>query len=247
MSRTLAYLGPAARVGGVVAAGAPAWSDQAAALPHAGVAWYPEDGTQTPVRLLDDTALAHAPHHRALLDRMTSRCVVAAAGRPVDGPTHIAACQPFAHGRMTFVHDGQLAPFREAFERPLRQRLNDGPYRSLRAGNAHELLFATWLDILGDRTDADAMADAADKLVARVRQIANAKGAMATFAVTVSNGQSLIVLRTATHGTPPRLFTTVARDGDPLPATGRLVCTEPTFDGDWTEIEAHSLTIFTVE
>jgi predicted glutamine amidotransferase len=173
--------------------------------------------------------------------------VIAGARRVNAGDSaELSGVQPLEHGRHLFAFAGKLQSFHEVFARPLEKALGDEAARTLRGTSEAELLFATWIDALGNRSGEDAMADALDRMVTRVRQIGG-KSARAALAVICSDGHSLVTLRTATLGAPPPLVTTVAGDGAPVPRTGRLIAAEPLYGSGWSEVEPHSLTIFAVE
>lgn len=246
MSRLAAYLGPSAPVSTIVEQGTYSLAKLARSEADGwGIGWYPEDGHVDAVRLVSRAPLWTEPHHLELARRFRSRCVVASIQSCAPGQVpEIAGAQPFASSAYLFEHVGELGLFREVFERPLRERLTDRAHRALRGNSDSELLFATWMDALGDRTGADAMADALEQLVTRVQTIAHANGTPATFTVVVADGSSLVALRTATHGTPPTLHTIVASREAPIPDGARALSSEPLFPGAWTSLDVHSLTIF---
>jgi glutamine amidotransferase len=249
MSRIAAYLGPSAPVASVVEAGTNALIKQAAHNPDGfGIGWYPDDGLPDAIRLISREPIWFEDHLLAVTRRLRSRCVVAGVRRaPAGSYPELSGVQPFQRGPFLFHHDGELTMFREVFERPLRERLSHAQHQRLGGLTESEILFATWLDALGDRRGPDAMADALEQLMSVVGQLARANGAPATFSVVVSDGQSLVTLRTATHGTPPPLHTLVTAGDTPLPAGARVVASEPLFPSAWVTLEVHSLTIFVPE
>ena len=85
-------------------------------------------------------------------------------------------------------------------------------------------------------------------MVGALQDLAISNEAHASFGIVASNGQCLVTLRTGTDGPLPPLYTVVAAGPEtPLPPTGRMVASEPTFPGEWSSLEPHSLTIFTLE
>lgn len=246
MSRLAAYLGPSAPVSTIVEQGTYSLAKLARAEADGwGIGWYPEDHQPGAVRLVSRAPLWTEPHHLELARRFRSRCVLASIHSCAPGQVpEISGAQPFASGAYLFQHVGELALFREVFERPLRERLSDRAHRALRGNSDSELLFATWVDALGERSGADAMADALEQLVTTIQKIAHANATPATFTVAVADGSSLVALRTATHGTPPTLHTIVAGREAPLPEGARALSSEPLFPGAWTSLDVHSLTIF---
>lgn len=247
MGRLAAYLGPRSSVAALLEGGSYSLAQQS--TDHAdgfGLAWYPEDGRQEPVRLLSDAPAGRADHLLEVPRRYGAQCAVASIRKADHLPADPGGAQPFAAGNYLFAYDGVLENYEEVFLRPLREGLSDVQYRALRGCSPEELLFATWLDALED-DGADALATGLEKMVEKVHGLAQAAGATASFAVVVSDGSCLITLRTATQGPPPPLYTIVAEEGAPLPSTGRVVASEPLFPGAWSSLDPHSLVIFTVE
>jgi len=249
MSRLAAYLGPSAPVATIVEQGTYSLAQLARSDADGwGLGWYPEDGRHDAVRLISRQPLWTETHHLELVRRFRSRCVVAGIRSVLPGQVpEISGAQPFASGPYLFHHVGELSLFREVFERPLRERLSDRYHRTLSGLTDSELLFGTWREALGDRSGADAMADALEQMVSAVQKIAHANGTPASFAVVVADGTSLVALRTATHGVPPTLHTIIANGEAPIPEGARAVSSEPLFPGAWTALEVHSLTIFADE
>lgn len=211
-----------------------------------GLGWFPLDGRPEPVRLVSRMPLWNEGHLLEAARRYPAECAVAQIRRAAVSPAELSGAQPFASSSFLFAHDGELERFEEVFRRPLMQGLSDVAFAGIAGSTASELLFATWLDALGGRTDADAMAGALEALVGKVTQIATRAGVSASFAIVVTDGTSLLTLRTATRGTPPPLYTIVAEEGSVVPVSGRVVSSEPLFPGAWTSLDAHSLVIFTV-
>jgi predicted glutamine amidotransferase len=249
MSRVAAYLGPLAPVATVVEQGTYPLAKQAASAPDGfGVGWYPDDGQEGALRLVSRSPIWAEEHLLKVARRLRSRCVLAGLRRCPPGTVpELSGAQPFDHGPFLFHHVGELSLFREVFERPLREKLGDRAHRSIAGTTDSELLFATWLDALGDRRGPDAMADALEKMLARVRQISHANGTPASFSVLASDGSALVALRSATHGSPPPLHTIVTSKDGSMPQGARIIASEPLFPGAWTALEDHSLTIFTPE
>lgn len=249
MSRIAAYLGPTAPVSTIIEQGTNSLVLQAPQSPDGfGIGWYPDDDRPEALRLISRSPIWAEDHLLKLTRRLRSRCVIAGVRRCSAGVVpELSGAQPFEHESFLFHHLGELSLFREVFERPLREDLSERGHRMLSGITDSEVLFATWLDALGERRGPEAMADALEQMVAKVRKIAHANGTPATFAIVASDGSSLVTLRTATHGTPPALHTIVAGSDAPVPATARVVASEPLFPGTWTMLDVHSLTIFTAE
>ena len=175
--------------------------------------------------------------------RFTSECVLSTVG-----PDGAHDGQPCTDGPLSFAWDGTLEAYPDVFEPLLFERLSPESRRKTALRTPAALLFATWLDHLGGRTDDDGLADALERMVGALQDVALTQGLSATFGIVASNGQCLVTLRTGTDAPLPPLYT-LASEGDdsPLPPTGRIIASEPTFPGPWISLDPHSLTIFTME
>ncbi len=248
MGRLAAYLGPKTEIATLVEGGSYSLIRQASECPDGfGLGWYPEDENPEPVNIISENPIWNSGHLLQIPRRYTSSCVVAGVRKAGQGPVDISGVQPFRSGKYLFQHVGELDRFREVFQRPLAKSLSDERYQSLQGHSASELLFALWLDALGDGEGPEAMATALEQVIGRVQDLAATHDASASFAMVITDGSCLVTLRSATHGPPPALYTIVAGDNAPLPATGRIVASEPLFPGSWSALDPHSLVIFTIE
>ncbi len=247
MGRIAAYLGPQMSPATLLEGGSYALVRQAAEFADGfGLGWFPLDGHPDPVRVRSRMPLWSEGHTLEAARRYPAECAIAEIRRADAHPAELSGLQPFAATPFLFAHDGELERFDDVFRRPLTEGLSDAAFAAASGGTPSQLLFATWLDALQGRTDADAMAGALETLVGKVTQLATRAGAAASFAIVATDGSSLLTLRTATRGTPPPLYTIVAEEGSVVPVSGRVVASEPLFPGAWTSLDAHSLVIFTV-
>lgn len=247
MGRLLAYLGPETIISEPVEGGTYGLLRQAEQHPDGfGIGWYPLDGRREPVRVLSRMSVRNADHLLEVPRRYASGCIVAEVRSVERGPAELSGAQPLAHGPYLFAFEGTIERFDEAFLRPLMSELSHERFVRLRGRAPAELLFALWLDAL-DGIGPDAMASALESVIARVQGLATDEDAPAALALVLTDGQCLLALRTATHGPPPPLYTTVADHRAPVPSSGRLVASEPTFPGPWQALDPHALIIFTVE
>lgn len=248
MGRMAAYLGPRAPVATLVEGGSYSLAQQSSEYPDGfGLAWYPDDDTPAPVAVRSERPAASAGDVLEVPRRYETECSVAFIRKASEHPAGLAGLAPYRSGPYLFTYDGQLERFAEIFQRPLRDRLSDERYQALRTSEPGELLFASWLDALGDENGPEAMASALERMVGTVSDVATASGATASFAIVVTDGHCLITLRAATQGPPPALYTIVAGDDAPVPATARVVASEPLFPGAWSSLDPLSLVIFTIE
>jgi glutamine amidotransferase len=248
MGRVAAYLGPSTRIAAIVEQGTQSLARQSTEYADGFcLGWFPGDGGSDPLAYVSDRPLWRNEQLLDIARRYDSSSMIAAVKRAQPGENNVPAAQIFRHGPFLFHHQGELVRQREVFDRPLLSRLGERTYRQLKGTSASELLFATWAEAIGDEKGPEAAANALEKLVGSVRDIAEAGHAPATLAIVVADGKSLVTLRTAIGGTPPSLYTIVADDGAPLPKTARIIATEPLFKGSWSALEPHSLVIFTID
>jgi predicted glutamine amidotransferase len=246
MAKFAAYLGPSTKVASIVERGTHSLVRQSSEQPDGfGVGWYPEDDDPEPLALSTRLPLWSEDRVLKVARRFSSSCAIAGLRRLLPEEKNDApAFQPIQYGQYLFLHDGELAKFHEVYERPLRSRLSDRVYRLIKSNSPSELLFALWLDALGENSGPEATANALEQVVNIVRDTAGSADAPAAFGIVVADGRSLVTLRTATGGTPPPMYTIVAGEGAPVPATGRVIASEPLFPGSWSSLDAHSLVIF---
>ena len=247
MGRVVAYLGPETPIADPILGGSYSLLQQAEECPAGfGIGWFPLDEDPRPIRTRGRDALAASEHLLEPLGRYRCRAALAAVGAPRQ-PAELSDLQPSSDGRHLFAFEGRLERYASVFLRPLSAELSDEAFASLEGGGPGALLFALWREAMAERTGGEAMADALESVIGRVQALATEADASASIAVVATDGQGLLAVRTATHGPPPPLYTTVAADRAPVPESGRIVATEPTFPGQWEAIDPHALMIFTVE
>ena len=249
MAKFAAYLGPPTQVATLVERGTHSLVRQSAEQPDGfGIGWYPDDDQPEPLSVSSVLPIWSEDIILKVARRYASSSFICGLRKlraeDRDAPPLI---QPFQWNRHLFFHDGELSRFKEVFERPLRSQLGDIGHGMLKTSSASELLFATWADALSGSTSADASANALETMANRVRDIALGADAPATFGVVVLDGRSIVTLRTATHGTPPPMYTIVAGEGTPVPPLGRVIASEPLFPGAWSSLDPHSMVIFSAD
>lgn len=203
----------------------------------AGVAWYPDDGTPAPavyrtlLPLWSDESLASiAPRIRARLSVAVIRS--ASPGLSVTP----AATPPFVHGALTFAHNGFLEGFHRHFMRPLRERLSDEVYATVKGGTDSEHVFALLLEQLGQGTGPAALAEATRMAVNVCLQLGQAKQAKVALNLMVTDGRTLVAVRASEGRQAPSLF---LREGD-----GVTLASEPLDEGaGWQAFEDRSLVV----
>ncbi|AKU93249.1 ergothioneine biosynthesis protein EgtC [Vulgatibacter incomptus] len=222
MCRLLGYLGPQVPLGSLIAE-RPHSLVRQSYLPRElrsatvnadgwGAGFY-VDGEREPCLYASTSPIwadANLPH---LGRAIRSGCVVAAV-RSATEPSSIAQAntQPFARGRLAFLHNGFIARFRQTVQRRLCASLSDATYAGIAGTSDSEHLFALIAERLGAREGAEAMRDAAARAVADVSAWAVEAGSEAHFSIVLADGESLVALRSSTGGDPPSLYVLHDRD-----------------------------------
>jgi predicted glutamine amidotransferase len=201
-----------------------------------GVAWYgerPEPG------LYRDILPAWSdPNLKSIGRQIRSPLFLAHVRASTGGATSRANCHPFAHGRWSFMHNGQIGCL-DAIRRRLEGGLSDALYAARQGTTDSELFFLLMLDEGLEHDAAGAVARAA----ARVIDAARIAGVEPAFKLTAAfaDGERLHAVRWASAGTAPSLYLGRHRGG------GRCVVSEP-FDRDepnWQPVAPGSLVTVT--
>ena len=195
-----------------------------------GIAWY-NDRSEQPGLFLDEHP-AWADDNLAQLCRMVDSSLFIAHVRAANmGETSRANCHPFAHGKWSFCHNGQVPHF-PAIRRRLEAGLPDDLYKVRRGSTDSEMIFLTLL-AHGLNTDP---AEAMRRTIADITDVDALRPVKLT--CVFSDGISLYGFRFASAGTPPMLYVSGALDNG-----GRAIASEPltgVSDG-WDVIPANTL------
>lgn len=181
-----------------------------------GIAWY--DDHQTQPGLYRDTMPAWSDGNLPSLCRMIRAPVFLSHVRASTmGETSRANCHPFAHGRWSFCHNGQIPAF-PALRRRLEAALPDALYHARRGTTDSEMFFLTLLANGFDEAPSTA-------LIKTLRQLAPEAGAAPNrVTILLSDGRRLLAFRHASDNRAPTLYLRRTSDGHVLasePLEGR--------------------------
>ena len=201
-----------------------------------GLAWYgdrPEPG------LYRDVMPAWSdPNLRSLTAQVRSGLFLAHVRASTGTATSRNNCHPFAVGRWSFMHNGQIGGY-EAFRRDADMMIRDDLYPHRKGATDSEALF---LIALAEGLDNDPQG-ALERAAARVIALSREKGTLPHLRLTaaLSDGQKLYAVRYATDDHAPTLY---HRWSDRR--RGRAVVSEPLEqdEGDWIEVPAGSFCAF---
>ncbi|MFT4151989.1 MAG: class II glutamine amidotransferase [Paracoccaceae bacterium] len=201
-----------------------------------GMAWYgerPEPG------LYRDVMPAWSdPNLKSLVAQVKSGLFLAHVRASTGTATSRNNCHPFAVGRWSFMHNGQIGGY-EAFRRQADMLIPDALYAQRKGATDSEALFLIALAEGLEHDPKGALQRAAAKVIALSRQQGDAPHLRLTAAL--SDGNRLYAIRYATDDHAPSLW---HRWSDTR--RGRAVVSEPleTDEADWVEVPPGSFCTF---
>lgn len=200
-----------------------------------GLAWYgdhPEPG------LFRDILPAWSdPNLASLTRQVRSRLFLAHVRASTGTATSRNNCHPFAAGRWSFMHNGQIGGY-DRFRRDAEMMIPDHLYAHRKGATDSEALF---LVALGEGLDDDPRG-ALERATARLEALSRAKGCAPHFRMTAafSDGERLYAVRYASDDHAPTLY---HRWSDSR--MGRAVVSEPLEAGEcWEAVPAGTFCTF---
>jgi len=204
-----------------------------------GVGWYHSQRDTDPFTYKNTIPIWNDINLPNLGRYVESECVLgyvrsATLGQGVD----ISNCQPFEYQRLLCVHNGRVAKFRQTLYRPIRDRLGDVAYQSIKGNTDSEHFFALLIDELQANPTAT-LEKALQTVLLNLDELAQVHQAVASANMIVSDGHRLVASRFATGGTSaPSLYW--LRD-DPAFSEAVIVASEPLFHGNWNRFPDQSI------
>lgn len=201
-----------------------------------GLAWY--DARPEPGLYRDVLPAWSDPNLKSITAQVRSRLFMAHVRASTGTATSRNNCHPFAVGRWSFMHNGQVGGY-ERFRRDADMLIPDTLYPHRMGATDSEALFLVALAEGLDTDPAGALARAAGRFLA----LSHTRGCTPHMRMTaaLSDGHRLFALRFATDAFAPTLY---HRWSDAR--GGRAVVSEPFETGtcDWQEVPSGSLCIF---
>jgi len=173
-----------------------------------GIAWYPDTTLENPA-LFKSTTPAWSNRNLREIARVTrTRCLLAHVRAATAGlPVIELNCHPFASGRLTFMHNGDLGGF-QRLRRRLLASLSDEAFASIAGSTDSEHIFAMLLDRLQELDDDDDPTERlAHALEATIRSVEalrqqTAPERPALLNLVACDGERAVVSRYASDGVP---------------------------------------------
>ncbi|MDE3123841.1 MAG: class II glutamine amidotransferase [Paracoccaceae bacterium] len=201
-----------------------------------GLAWYGE--REEPGLYRDVYPAWSDPNLKSLTAQVKSHLFLAHVRASTGTATSRNNCHPFAVGRWSFMHNGQIGGY-DRIRRDAEMMIPEGLYPHRKGATDSEALFLIALD---EGLDDDPQG-ALERAVARLERLSRQKGALPHVRLTaaLSDGRRLYAARYATDEHAPSLYHRWSTSRG-----GRAVVSEPleTGEGGWEPIPAGSFCVF---
>lgn len=221
MCRIAAYIGPEIPLENIVVRPAHSLLDQSQRATEAklavngdgfGISWYNAAGQ---LGLYRDVLPAWADDNLTNLCRMvSSSCFIGHVRASTVGGTSRMNCHPFAYGKWSFCHNGQIPQFK-AIQRKMAAALPDELFDARQGTTDSEMLFLT---LLANGLDRDPQA----AIQATLAAIGPAGKRANKLTCVFSDGETVYAFRHASNGVAPTLYVSGVLDNG-----GRAVASEP--------------------
>ncbi|MCK0143560.1 class II glutamine amidotransferase [Aliiroseovarius sp. F20344] len=192
-----------------------------------GLAWY--DHRPEPGLYRDVLPAWSDPNLRAIARQVKSPLFLAHVRASTGSATSRNNCHPFAYGRWSFMHNGQIGGF-EQFRKRADMLIPDALYSQRKGATDSEVLFLLTIDAIGQGADVpEALTQATQALLA----LSHAHGTSPhlRLSAAMSDGQSLWAARCASDQHAPSVYYRWSESRQ-----GWAVVSEPLdqSEGDWT-------------
>lgn len=201
-----------------------------------GIAWYGE--REEPGLFRDVLPAWSDPNLRSLTAQVRSGLFLAHVRASTGTATSRNNCHPFAVGRWSFMHNGQIGGY-DSFRRDADMIVPENLYKFRKGATDSEALF---LVALGEGLEADPLGAMA-RAVARFEHLSRSKGTTPHVRLTaaLSDGRRLFAIRYATDAHAPTLYHRWSASRG-----GRAVVSEPLETGEcgWEPVPQGSFCAF---
>ena len=203
-----------------------------------GVGWYHPQRDTAPFTYKNILPIWNDINLTSLSRYVESGCVLAAVRSATSGQAvDLSNCQPFEYQRLLCVHNGRVENFRQTLYRPLRDRLGDVAYQSIKGSTDSEHFFA----LLSEEREANpvvTLEQALQTALLTLDEIAKSHQVTASANMLVSDGHRIVASRFASGTAAPSLYW--LRD-DPAFPEAVIIASEPLFDGNWNRFPEQSI------
>ena len=189
-----------------------------------GAALWLRDGREEPALYRSAQPIWADPNLPLVCERLEAAGALVAVRSATPGiPYELACVQPFASGRLAFLHNGFITDWQRGPARLLRDGLRDAAYQSIQGGSDSEGLFALVLDAF-DR-GARSLPEAIPAALKRLERICAEARTTCVATVLVGDGDALVGARHAVGLSPASLY--YAAGPSSARALGWVMASEP--------------------
>ncbi len=202
-----------------------------------GLAWY--DQRPQPGLYRDVYPAWSDPNLKSLAEQVCAPLFLAHVRSSTGTATSRNNCHPFAQGRWSFMHNGQVGGY-DRYRRRAEALISDALYAERRGATDSEAMFLVAAGLGLDDDPKGAMQQAVDAFQTLARQ--SGVGPFMRFTAAFSDGQALYAVRYASDDHAPSLFYQWCDNWQ-----GWAVVSEPydTASGNWIEVPRGSFCRFT--
>jgi len=192
-----------------------------------GAALWLADGNPEPVLYRTNLPIWSDPNLVWMGERLRVRAALAAVRSATPGIGYeLSNVQPFARGRLSFLHNGFITGFRGGPERALRERLGKAAYESITGTSDSEQIFALILDALDKGAASLPLALRAG--IKALDEVCRREERTAVASIILSDGENLLGCRWSRGLAPASLYVSQRLPGAMgAPAVGSFVASEP--------------------
>ncbi len=206
-----------------------------------GFGWYRSPQEPTPFTYRHLLPMWNDPNVVSLGRYIRTHCAIAYVRSATPGQgVDISNCQPFQSDCLLFSHNGYIKQFRDTLYRPLRQAMSDRVYATIHGSTDSEHIWGLVLSALAAHPGCS-LDEALTQALTQLMQLAYGYNTAIAANVLISDGQTLLGARLASHSRAPSLYW--LRHHPEFP-NAVLVASEPLFEGDWASFEES--TLFTI-
>jgi glutamine amidotransferase len=198
-----------------------------------GIGWYRSPPDTEPFTYKNTLPIWNDVNLPQLCRYIESGCVLANIRSATElYSVSLSNCQPFAHEKITFIHNGFIHDFRHTLYRPIADRLPDHIYKLIKGSTDSEHIFGLFLDAW---QTSHCLVTALHSTLLELATLAEKNQTSFSANIVVSDGQQLIASRYAFPSTMPvpSLYW--------LRHEGITLASEPLDNRDWQRFPPYSL------
>lgn len=203
-----------------------------------GIGWYHNRQDISPFTYKSVLPIWNDVNLPSLSRYIESRCLLAYVRSATPGQAvDLSNCQPFDNQQLLCMHNGRIENFRQTLYRPIRDRLSNFAYNTIKGSTDSEHIFALLLDELHANSSTN-LVQALQVTLQTVEELVKPHQVSASVNLLVSDGHRLVASRFASDKVAPSLYW--LRDDSAFPEAV-MIASEPLFAGNWHPFPEQSI------